>query len=238
MRGHKALEKVFLKHEDDLAGGDGVEGLYGSLTTASMAGVFSDWPAFQSNSIMLDIGCGIGRPQAQALVQFNVSCSVGVEIDEVKCIKAVSFIQRVAKDMGMEQAATSVKIIHSNSSKLDTLEPCTHLYLCWQGWKDIDKVKMGTLVEKSTSVFCVCTVQHKGAGFGSVKALREAGWPELQLIRSRNVYLVESNEILQAHTYLVSGRNPSPAIRKEVGLLAVPAHKGAAAGRITRQRVM
>lgn len=234
-----ALEKTFLEYEELCGGGEGVEGLYGSLAAASMAAVFADWPGFGADSIMLDVGCGICRPQMQALVQYGVVRSVGVEFDGVKCRKALSFTQGVSKAMGRD--AGGVTVLHSSSSTLTTLEPCTHLYLCWQGWHDDDKAKMAALVKSSASVFCVCIVQHKRT---DVKTLAESGWPEMQLVRARRVHLVdEGKETLQACTYQVSGRPTSPGrICDATGLLAMQpyqeeAGQGSGGRRSARLRV-
>ena len=236
--GGRSMEAVFLEHEENVGGGEGVVGLYGSLTTDSMAEVLADWPDFNASSILLDVGCGIGRPQMQALVQYGVSCSVGVEMDCIKCNKAVAFIERVAKDAALD--ASGVRILHRSSSKLTTLEPCTHLYLCWQGWHANDKAKMGALVKESASVFCVCMVQHSRDTLRDVQALVSAGWPPLQLVKSRQVHLLQSRETLRAHTYLVLGRSVGlgapTRVRCTTGLMSVLPHKGAGEGRSLRCR--
>ena len=186
----------------------------------------------------MDVGCGIGRPQMQALVQYGVSCSVGVEMDCIKCNKAVAFIERVAKDAALD--ASGVRILHLSSSQLTTLEPCTHLYLCWQGWHANDKAKMGALVKESASVFCVCMVQHSRDTLRDVQALVSAGWPPLQLVKSRQVHLLQSRETLRAHTYLVLGRSVGlgapTRVRCTTGLMSVLPHKGAGEGRSLRCR--
>jgi hypothetical protein len=215
------LDSVMCKHEKVLGGGEGIEGVYGSLTSACMADVFGDWPGFGSNSILLDVGCGIGRPQVQALCTHGVSHSVGVEIDIVKCDKAVPFIQRAAQELGLD--ASCIKILHTGgtSGELTTLEPCTHLYLCWQGWSDIHKAQMGALVAQSASVFCVCMVQHRFSDD------QPAGWPELQLVNSRPVRTVGGGETLHARTFVVAGRSQEPASMAQAasgGLLSEKGH--------------
>ena len=50
--------------QNRLAGGEGVEGTYGSITQAGMRSVLEVWEecaGFGSRSVMLDIGSGLGR---------------------------------------------------------------------------------------------------------------------------------------------------------------------------------
>lgn len=235
------MEKVFHTRERQLGGGAGCVGVYGSLAAKCMSDVFSDMPSFGRDSVMVDAGCGLGRPQAQALAEWGISCSIGVEVDSVKCDRAVTFIQRVAGDLHLD--ASGVKILCADSSTLPTLDPCTHLYLCWQGWAADDKAKMGRLVKESASVFCVCTVQHNHGSGSDAKAYEElqvGGWPEMRLVKSRRVHLEGSRETLYARTYVVVGRSLEPGTRQQGdgGLLSVvrwPPHQ-VVEGRVTRQR--
>lgn len=195
-----------------------------------MEAVFKDWPDFGPNSIMLDIGSGISRPQVHALAQFGVCSSIGVEFDEPKCLKALPFIQKACAALGKHGVhvdASGVIVLHGSSSKLTTLEPCTHLYLCWQGWGDKDMAHIAALVKASPSVFCVCIVQHRRK---DAVALEGAGWPAMQLVNAREVVLSKPKgledddtrpEKLRACTYLVVGRSPSPTRHTaRTGLLA------------------
>jgi len=79
--------------ERALGGGEGVAGLYGSITQGSMEKVIQAWKEkceFGRKSIMCDIGAGLARPLLHAIGDGEIdgSRSFGIEIDMVKCEKA------------------------------------------------------------------------------------------------------------------------------------------------------
>jgi len=50
-------------------------------------------------SVVLDMGTGLGRPLLHAVVGRKVKGAFGIEVDPIKCIKARPFIRIVLKSM-------------------------------------------------------------------------------------------------------------------------------------------
>lgn len=194
--------------------GMGTEGTYGSLTVDDMSTVFSRFPDFSSHSVFVDVGSGMSKPQLQALVEFGVTCSVGVEFDENKCLLAVDFIQTMRRQMGVSSDVV-LKVVHggvnAGAHHLTTLEPGTHVLLCWKGWSAEDKEAVGQLVASSSSVAYVCIVDHRQK-VGNLLT----GFPPMELISQDSVKLRESDEAMVAWVFKVKGR-PSRRMGLPVG---------------------
>ena len=85
---------TLLPPQSRLGGGEGVEGLYGSITRTGTARVLSSLTrhsGLDSDSHLVDVGAGLGRPLLHALADPGVAMASGVELDPVKCEKAEAF---------------------------------------------------------------------------------------------------------------------------------------------------
>ena len=89
--------------QKDLGGGEGVKGIYGSLTVGGMTTIANHLVAYTglgSESVLVDFGAGLGRPAWHFLVHPGVKKVVLLEDDFVKMGKAKAFMTRVGKKMG------------------------------------------------------------------------------------------------------------------------------------------
>ena len=80
--------------QNNLGGGEGVEGLYGSITGSFMQRILScmrQHCGLGPDSHLLDVGAGLGRPLLHALFTEGVGAASGLELDAVKCMKAEAF---------------------------------------------------------------------------------------------------------------------------------------------------
>ena len=85
---------TLLPPQSRLGGGEGFEGLYGSITRTGTARVLSSLTrhsGLDSDSHLVDVGAGLGRPLLHALADPGVAMASGVELDPVKCEKAEAF---------------------------------------------------------------------------------------------------------------------------------------------------
>lgn len=103
-----------LLHQSRLGGGEGVEGLYGSISKGGMEKVLrslQEHTGLDSKSTLVDVGAGLGRydpsfalpraptptqtrPLLHALVDPGVRDAFGIELDSVKCDKAAAFVMQ------------------------------------------------------------------------------------------------------------------------------------------------
>lgn len=133
--------------ENQLGGGEGVCGIYGSITQASMERVVSSLKThtgFSADSILLDIGSGLGRPLAHVALDPGVRRGVGIELDAMKHAKALVFMDRVAQKMEME---FDVQLLNQDVKNHGSTY--THAYAFWEGFSPDDKRAVARLFNSS-----------------------------------------------------------------------------------------
>lgn len=89
---------VILLLQNALGGGEGVEGLYGSIGRSGMAKVLASLTSrcdLGPSSCLVDIGAGLARPLLHAAIVPGVRQTVGIEVDSIKVVKAEAFVERV-----------------------------------------------------------------------------------------------------------------------------------------------
>lgn len=152
-----------------LGGGEGVEGLYGSLRGSHMQRILDCMRAhcgLDATSIVVDVGAGLGRPLLHAMVGMGVAGAHGIEVDGVKCLKAAAFLRQAATTLerrGMlpPGAALPVPTIeHSDVQRVRSLDPATHAYSFWEGVPADARLAFGRLMARSTTLRCVAVVQR------------------------------------------------------------------------------
>jgi len=108
-------EKPLKQKQNKLGGGEGVEGIYGSITATGMqrvldclarsCGMTGDGGAgggAGGGSALLDVGAGLGRPLLHAAVSHGVRRLYGVEIDRVKVAKAEAFVRQAVAALAVK----------------------------------------------------------------------------------------------------------------------------------------
>ncbi|RMZ54907.1 hypothetical protein APUTEX25_000424, partial [Auxenochlorella protothecoides] len=96
----RALYSAMQSIENRLGGGEGVEGLYGSITctgTQKVLAAMSKHCGLDKDSVLVDIGAGLGRPLLHALIEPGVKATHGVELDQIKVDKAHAFLKQTAQ---------------------------------------------------------------------------------------------------------------------------------------------
>ncbi|KAF8056137.1 hypothetical protein HT031_006488 [Scenedesmus sp. PABB004] len=97
-----ALYGVMQGLESRLGGGEGVEGIYGSITATGMHKVLECMRhncGLGRTSALVDVGAGLGRPLLHALLLHGVAAGYGVELDGVKVSKARAFCGGVVDEL-------------------------------------------------------------------------------------------------------------------------------------------
>lgn len=202
------LYSLMTQVERQLGGGEGVVGIYGSVTKASMERVIQAMVAHANlswRSTLVDIGSGLGRPLAHAATYPGVHHGIGIELDPVKHDKAVAFIARVAAGMrvaGHTRAAHNIENIvlvnQSVESRALALDGCSHAYTFWEGFNQAGKTAVGTLFASNTSLRYITVVQR--AMRDPVGEMQALGFPRLVLLHSLPVTMSGSGR--RFHAYL------------------------------------
>jgi hypothetical protein len=75
-----------------LGGGEGVEGIYGSITQKGTQRILTSLHhncGLGPDSVLVDIGAGLGRPLLHAMHSHGIKGGFGIELDTVKVAKVV-----------------------------------------------------------------------------------------------------------------------------------------------------
>lgn len=113
----------------NVGGGEGMEGIYGSLTLNGMQSVVTSLQRFcglKAESGFVDVGAGLGRPMMHLLVHPGLKKLWGIEVDGIKIQKACAFtrqLQQKLRNEGTISHAESIdlKITHSGIEEVGTV---------------------------------------------------------------------------------------------------------------------
>ncbi|KAH7619851.1 hypothetical protein NADE_008131 [Nannochloris sp. 'desiccata'] len=146
--------------QNQLGGGEGTVGIYGTITTTGVAATLVALRGIPTGhvdipSCLTDIGSGLGRP---LLLAIDFDEAFGIEIDPAKCLKAKAFIPRCYKEL------TARNLINYRREKIRPtvcadvqnilkLPFCTHVYSFWEGFNEENKRDVGKLLRRSPYKF-------------------------------------------------------------------------------------
>lgn len=167
LRDINRLYRMMTSVENNIGGGEGVEGLYGSITGTHMERVLRSMEkltGLHGGSVVMDVGSGLCRPLVHALATGRASVCVGVEVDEVKCVKADAFCAQVKKNIVAKNIKCSsswdIDIVCCGVESMETLNPVTHVYSFWEGVPGDAREGLGRLFQESLTAQAICVVQR------------------------------------------------------------------------------
>ncbi|KAL4855805.1 hypothetical protein ACK3TF_003578 [Chlorella vulgaris] len=204
----KALYSVMQSIENKLGGGEGVEGLYGSIKKSGMDKVVECMAAkcgLDSRSVMVDIGAGLGRPLLHALLEPGIAGARGIEIDRIKCDKAAAFCKQAVAELRRRGIAGAEELVPppvecSAIEKVRSLDPCTHAYSFWEGVPWEGKAAFGALFAACRTLRSVAVVQ-RAIRTCPLEYMDELGFGELVLVGSFSVSMSGSGRSFTAYVF-------------------------------------
>eukprot|EP00887_Chlorella_sp_A99_P002183 scaffold21.g2183.t1 len=206
----KVLYSVMQSVENRLGGGEGVEGLYGSINRSGMQKVVESLRAhcgLDSSSHLVDIGAGLGRPLMHALVDPGIASAAGVEIDRIKCDKASAFLAQTIAELRRRgllrpgELAEAPRIQCAAIEQVRTLDPATHAYSFWEGVPPDGKAAFGRLVAASRSLRGVAVVQRAMRGAPPPGVMAALGFGKLALAQSFAVSMSGSGRSFTCYVF-------------------------------------
>ncbi len=203
------LFSIPLSFQNNLGGGEGVEGLYGSITgmhMQRMLTIMRERCGLDASSHLVDIGAGLGRPLLHALVSEGISGATGIELDYIKCMKADAFLKQTAnallKRQLIDEAITLPVIECKPVEKVRSLEPATHAYSFWEGVPVDARVAFGRLFAASPTLRSVTVVQ-RSMRFEDPEEVMEYGYcfGPVTLVETLSVSMSGSNRSFTAYVF-------------------------------------
>jgi len=204
----RALYSLMQSGEARLGGGEGMQGIYGSITQASMSRVLDALAAETAlgpDSVMLDVGAGLGRPLMHALVSHDIKRAVGIELDDVKVAKARALVRNIdrANRIDGRQLAPCIDYVCSDiaDAKAVHTDDVTHCYSFWEGVPPDAKEAFGRLVQKSDAVQGVAVVQRAVRGESPEQCMHGWGFGSLVLVNTFAVSMAGSGRKMTAYIF-------------------------------------
>ncbi|KAK9826092.1 hypothetical protein WJX81_001533 [Elliptochloris bilobata] len=215
----KTLYHVMQSIEGRLGGGEGIEGLYGSVTRTGMQKVLDCLAAhcgLGASSYLVDIGAGLGRPLLHALVSPGVAGGWGVEVDRIKCDKAAAFLAQAAAALlqrgAVAQALTVPHVRCAPVEQVTSLAPATHAYSFWEGIPVGAKCAFGRLFAASQHVQAVAVVQRAMRSREPADVMAELGFGPLEIVGSFAVSMSGSGRSFTAYVFRRNTSLPRAAL--------------------------
>ena len=173
--------------ERRVGGGEGIEGVYGSITGAGFGRVMEALARCGDGfaggeSGLVDVGAGLGRPLMHAGVVAGVPHARlrGIEGDPIKCQKAEAFMRSTlrmlrAKGAALGPSGVSAKVVGNDDAAdaadlpamecayiedVRTLDPATHVYSFWEGIPPKAKGALAHLFNDSATCVALAVVQR------------------------------------------------------------------------------
>ena len=117
------------------------------------------------DSVLVDVGAGLGRPLLHAMLQCRVRRCFGSEVDAVKCSKAEVFMDRALRQVfanGLLRGRPPARpeVLCAAVEDVATLGEATHAYSFWEGLPPDAKRGLGRLVRASGTLRAFAVVQR------------------------------------------------------------------------------
>ena len=145
--------------ERSLAGGEGIVGMYGSLTPSSMQSILDEMH-LTPQSVLLDVGAGLARPLVHAVVGFGLRRTIGWELDPVKCMKADAMMSRLVQDGIVPPDAVPDIKCRDAGARTGLPDGTTHVFAFWEGIDADVRAAVGRLWRACPTAKYVAIAQH------------------------------------------------------------------------------
>lgn len=156
---HCPLDKLYsLVHSktSSIGGGGAGGSIYGEITQQSfhnLVELLVDKCNFTTESIFLDIGSGLGKPNLHVSLYPGVEKSYGVEIHGGRWWQSLSVLKEcIQNDIGLQ-----VFLAHADICSMSTLDPISHVYTFNPGFPVETMQYVATIFHSSnTTTFISC----------------------------------------------------------------------------------
>ena len=222
--------------ESKLGGGEGVEGLYGSITrtgTQEVLDCLALHACLCEDSVLVDVGAGLARPLLHAAVSHGVQNSFGIELDQVKCDKAFAFVERcLAAVRGADDDTVQLpgpcdlpRVLCAPVEGVATLTPATHAYTFWEGVCSEARCALGALFAASETLGAISCIQ-RSIRQDPVEVVQSYGFGPVELVATCSVAMSGSGRRFTAYTFVKEGWTPPCSCPGWISTVAPLSHEG------------
>lgn len=228
----KKVYKIVQKSTGAL-GGNGYNGaIYGELTLHSMQKVIDymvDKCEMSADSMFIDVGSGLGKPNFHACQDPGVRISIGIELEEIRWQLAMQNLKTVLKETRDDALNSSegdddthllpgVNFIHGDIFDVVSTDPFTHVYMYDLGFPPSLQQKIAEYFNASTHAQYLVSYRPPR------RVIKEYGF-DVEEIGKMPTSMTGSGESHTAYFYKRTS-SPAPCVaRTGTSLLTVPARE-------------
>ncbi|KAK9867052.1 hypothetical protein WJX84_008430 [Apatococcus fuscideae] len=203
----RSLYYIMQSVESNLGGGEGLEGIYGTLTRHYMQLVLESLSAhcgLVASSSLIDVGSGLGRPLMHACVSHGLTACHGIEIDFIKCAKANAFVALSAQRLKSKLAGPAITLPSIQCCAIEEVPELTasHVFSFWEGIPTEARCALGRLVAASPAVQGVAVCQRAMRGGHPEQVMEEMGFRQLKLVETFPVSMAGRGQRFVAYIFV------------------------------------
>ncbi|GBG24769.1 Histone-lysine N-methyltransferase, H3 lysine-79 specific [Hondaea fermentalgiana] len=168
----KMLYSLIRRKTGALGGGGAGGAIYGEVTQESFQRVVDVLVAqcgLNTESVFLDIGAGLGKPNFHVAISPGVKQSLGVELIGGRWWQSVYLLDQCLSERTLRPYASKVFFAHANVTDMKEFEPTTHVYSFNRGFPpEAMEAVARAFHASSTAEFFICFDKPKvleGYGF-------------------------------------------------------------------------
>jgi len=153
----KKLYKVIQRHTGKVGGYGHNCSIYGEVTMGSFQKIVNYLKrdmAFNQDSIFLDIGSGLGKPNFHVLLDPGVQYSFGVELESLRYALSLHNLNHINEvpELSSLMQKPNIHFSHLDVTNIETFNPITHVYTFDVGMPPDTMLGMSKAMHESTSV--------------------------------------------------------------------------------------
>ncbi|CAK9028735.1 H3 lysine-79 specific, partial [Durusdinium trenchii] len=201
----KAMYGLIRKKSGTLGGGGAGGAIYGEVTQESFQRVVQalvDKCGFGSESVFLDIGAGLGKPNFHVTINPGVKASLGVELIGGRWWQSMCLLDSCLEDRQLRGFAQKVFLAHANVTDMHSFDPITHVYSFNRGFPPEAMRAVAQAFHKSeTADYFIC--------FDKEKTILDYGF-EVELVDFVQTKMAGSGEQHRCYIYRRTDRDVGP----------------------------
>jgi len=186
----KTLYSLIRKKTGALGGGGAGGAIYGEITQESFQRVVDllvNKCEFSKDSVFLDIGSGLGKPNFHVSINPGVKKSLGIELIGGRWWQSISLLGNCLNETALRKYARKTFFAHADVTALQTFDPISHVYSFNRGFPPEVMRNIAKTFNSSThSKYFIC--------FDREKKLKEGYGFDVELVDFVSVKMAGSGE--------------------------------------------
>jgi hypothetical protein len=139
---------------------DGAQGpIYGELTQSSISKILDYLVShcqLGENSVFMDIGSGLGKPNLHAATITNIKYSIGIELVDSRWWHSMHLLAHIADSYHLNNIAQKTFFMHGDINNFQSLDGISHIYIFNCGIPTKTMNYIATKIRNSNVAYITC----------------------------------------------------------------------------------